>query len=281
MNKIITFVALCIMAMSATAQDKADIEVSYSFEFPNFKTGERTSRNQYILLANANQSKFYSPRTEYVDSMQSTPDGQSKLQEMQRAAILAGNFNNVVRRDGSFYVYKSNVDNSVTHYDVAGTDHMYSVEDKTPIDWELTDSTKTVLGYECILATADYHGRKWNVWFTPEIPLQEGPWKFYGLPGFILEAESVDGQYLFTATGINATDKPITPIYLSDQYEKLSRVDLWKAKRTFLDNPLGNINVQTGGNVQISVKDENGNNLSLNQASYINRDQVDFLETDY
>lgn len=281
MNKLITFFTMCLFAISAVAQEKADIEVSYRYEFPHFTKGDRSSRNQYILLANANQSKFYSPRTEYVDSMQSTPDGQAKLQEMQRAAIMANKLDDVVRRDGSYYVYKSNADNTISYYDVVATDHFYSVEDKTPIEWELTDSTKTVLDYECMMATAIIHGRTWNVWFTPEIPLQDGPWKLCGLPGLILEAESTDGQYLFTATGLQNTDRLITPVYLADQYEKLSRVDLWKAKRAFHDNPLGTLNAQTGSNVQIVAKDEHGNTLDLNKPFYLGREQIDFLETDY
>ena len=59
--------------------------------------------------------------------------------------------------------------------------------------WETGDSTKNILGYECIQAQTDYHGRHWTVWFTPEIPVHDGPWKFRGLPGLILEATTGDG----------------------------------------------------------------------------------------
>lgn len=31
-------------------------------------------------------------------------------------------------------------------------------------------------------ATCDFAGRKWIAWFTTEIPIQDGPYKFYGLP---------------------------------------------------------------------------------------------------
>lgn len=58
---------------------------------------------------------------------------------------------------------------------------------------EIADSTKNILGYDCVMATAHYHGRDWTAWFTPDIPLPEGPWKLTGLPGLILEAsESTD-----------------------------------------------------------------------------------------
>ena len=30
-------------------------------------------------------------------------------------------------------------------------------------------------------------GRKWTAWFSPEIPIQDGPYKFRGLPGLIVK----------------------------------------------------------------------------------------------
>lgn len=75
-------------------------------------------------------------------------------------------------------------------------------EDWDKPEWEITDETKDILGYECFKATTDYRGRKWIAWFTPEIPLPEGPWKLCGLPGLILEANDTDDYFHFTANGI-------------------------------------------------------------------------------
>ena len=71
----------------------------------------------------------------------------------------------------------------------------------------------------------------WTVWFAPEIPLQEGPWKLCGLPGLILEACESSGQHSFTATGIELSKKEMTPVYLLSKYEKLERKELLKRQR--------------------------------------------------
>ncbi len=81
---------MCFLAIVAVAQEKADIEVSYDASRVNLRDGSPISLNKYILLANAKESKFYSPITEYIDSLQSTPEGDAKYKEMTRGAYVSG-----------------------------------------------------------------------------------------------------------------------------------------------------------------------------------------------
>lgn len=271
MKNLTVSIIACVAAIGAMAQT-ADVEVGYAALSPNFKNGEVDVENQYVLLANTTESKFFSPRTEHLDSLNSTPEGAAKVQEVTRAAYLSGKMDDIPRRDGSYYVVKSLKDNVVRYYDTAGVEkYCY---DETPEDWSwvISDSTKNVLGYECIKATTDFHGRKWTVWFSPEIPIQDGPWKLGGLPGLIMEATTDDGKYSFVATGIQQVAKAIGSVYLADSYEKTDRKSFLKAKRAFFENPLGNLNAQFGGGITIS-----GNADAIFAAI----GEVDFIETDY
>lgn len=273
MNRIITLIIVCLVTTAAIAQTKADIEVSYTMTSPNMRTGKLgDSKHQYVLLANAKESKFYSPRTEQIDSLCSTPDGEAKFKEMQRAAVLSGNYDDIPRRDGSMYVVKSTEAGIMKVYDTAGMEQYLVEEPLENIEWTLVeDSAKNVLGYACVMATADYHGRKWTAWFTPEIPVQAGPWKLAGLPGLILEADADNGFYSFVATGIQNTDRLIIPVYLGDRYEKISRKDFLKAQRSFLDNPLGQINAKYGTSGVVVSGD----------VKFADASEVDLIETDY
>ena len=273
MKNLIFPIILCLVAIAANAQTKADIEVSYTMTSPNMRTGKLgDSTHQYILLANSSQSKFYSPRTEQIDSLCSTPDGEAKFKEMQRAAALAGNFDDIPRRDGSMYVVTSTDANVMKVCDTAGMEQYVVEEPIENIDWTIVeDSVKKVLGYDCIMATADYHGRKWTAWFTPEIPLQAGPWKLAGLPGLILEADADNGVYSFVATGIQNTTRQISQVYLADRYEKVSRKDLLKAQRSFFDNPLGQINAKFGDKGVVVSGD----------VKFADASVVDLIESDY
>lgn len=65
--------------------------------------------------------------------------------------------------------------------------------------WSVNQEEKTIMGYHCQRATANYLGRKWIAWFTTELPFNCGPWKLTGLPGLILEAEDEEGHFAFIA----------------------------------------------------------------------------------
>lgn len=281
MRQTITILFIFIVALVAIAQQKADIEVSYTAHHPNLRNGKDDVTNKYILLAGGDDSKFFSPRTEYVDSLNSTPDGQAKYQEITRTAYIGGKMKDIPRADGSFYVVKSGKRNKLTYYDQVGTEKYYYEEEIPNIEWKVGDTTKTILGYECFAATTDFHGRRWTAWFTPDIPIVAGPWKLSGVPGLILEATAEGGQYSFIADGIQQTDKRITRIYLANEYEKTDRIKFLKAQRSFNDNPIGSINAHFAGRgISIGrVKNENGEDVS--DRLFVSRETVDFIETDY
>lgn len=83
-------------------------------------------------------------------------------------------------------------------------------DEKIPeTNWSVrTDTTKIMQGYTCVLAEGECGGRKWIVWFTPEVPLDAGPWKLSGLPGLIMQAHDANKEYIFELTALlNKRDK--------------------------------------------------------------------------
>lgn len=77
----------------------------------------------------------------------------------------------------------------------------------------VADSTKTVLGYSCQLAICQFQGREYKAWYTTEIPYQEGPWKFNGLPGLITEVYDTKNHYHFTLVSVRKEHLPPVCFY--------------------------------------------------------------------
>ncbi len=68
--------------------------------------------------------------------------------------------------------------------------------------WEIHKDTLTILNQKCFRATTTFRGRDYEAFFTEEIPLADGPWKFNGLPGLILKISLVNSDLVFTAEAV-------------------------------------------------------------------------------
>jgi GLPGLI family protein len=273
-------VLFAILDVSAkrTEYPRAEIKVGYTYHetFVRGSDGIIKRDIPFILLANKEQSKFYNTKTEFKDSLQSTPQGRAVEKQLFTAAAKRY----VETKDRSamdgvvyytfLYIFRSIPDNQMTVYDKAGSlEYGYYTEPLGEIQWEICDSTKSELGYDCVMAKAKYHGRDWTAWFTLDIPLQEGPWKLTGLPGLILEASESTGQHSFVATGLEASNQEIVPIYPYQQYDKMSRVEMLRQLRNYQDHHNAIDGAATGiqfGTDHIRTGEEAN---------------IDFLETDY
>lgn len=276
---IISFFAIFdVSAKKKKENPRAEIKVGYTYHetFVRGSDGIVKRDIPFVLLANKEQAKFYSPKTEYKDSLESTPQGRTVSTQLLHDAIKRYSETKdesamkSVAYQTFLYIFRSMPDNQMTVYDKAGSlEYGVYTEPLGEIQWEISDSTKTVLGYNCVMATANYHGRDWTTWFAPDIPLQEGPWKLTGLPGLILEASESTGQHSFVATGLESSNQEIVPIYPYQQYDKMSRIDMLRQLRNYRDH---------GRAIDAAAT---GLNLGPDHIRTGDEAKIDFLETDY
>ena len=280
MNRLITSLFMCFMAIAVIAQ-KAQIKVGYEYHFFDPRGIEK--RLDFILLAGPDCSKFYNSHTQWLDSTRCTKDGDQWYN--QQALLMMGELMQKSREEREAILNSSPTGRPVDLYVVRDKD-MFKVWDMVYQEfrkyselieervWTIVDdSTKTILGYDCIMATANYHGRNWTAWFTPEVPLNTGPWKLLGLPGLILEAVDSTGQHHFTANGIQSVNMPIAKVYEPYSYEKTTRKEFLRLCRYRYDNFQGMSDMHFGGN---------GPRHSQEKIDYESgKDGFDLLETDY
>lgn len=101
----------------------------------------------------------------------------------------------------SFYFYNPKRHHLKQTYRVISEEFL--LQDTTYINkWNITNEEKTIGGYLCKKALCQSYGRKWNVWFTTDLPYMGGPRMLVGLPGVILEASDENGEIKWEYEGI-------------------------------------------------------------------------------
>jgi GLPGLI family protein len=118
----------------------------------------------------------------------------------------------------------------------------YNTKEPFSITWTLSKSETLKIGsYNCNKATADFRGRRYMAWYTEQIPVSAGPWKFNGLPGLILKVEDDSGDVKFYAEEISipSNTQIIVPASMQrdvisiQQFAKLRKIAEDKSDKAF------------------------------------------------
>lgn len=115
----------------------------------------------------------------------------------------------------------------------------FFIYDKVPKpDWKIDEKeTKKILGYNCIKATGIFRGSKVTAYFTKELPYSAGPFKFFGLPGLILDIRTDNKDHdIWKAESVDINDKSAVvfkPQFLNK--EKLSLKEYVEAKEAHMN----------------------------------------------
>ncbi|KQR95207.1 hypothetical protein ASG01_04990 [Chryseobacterium sp. Leaf180] len=105
-------------------------------------------------------------------------------------------------------------------------------------NWKISNDKQKIGAYNAQKATADYGGRTWTAWFTTELPFQDGPYKFHGLPGLIVKIEDADKNYSWMLQGnkkVNNYEELGYAEKISGGNLKVTEVSREKFSKTFND----------------------------------------------
>ena len=231
MKSIISFLILifsvqCCYAQETHVIEPAELEIVYSVkEQPHWDT--------YIFRCGRNVSQYFSQPALQSDKMLANDDPALFIISNERIKALGTPeyAKKYPLSTGRHDIIYRNFEEGVlkTYSRVFGSKYLI-VEDITIPDWTMyEDSTITVLGMECKKATTNFRGRYWEVWYTEDIPISQGPWKLCGLPGMILKANSPKFM-LIEAMGIkNKNLEPVTFYnYLNYKYAPIDRIEYLK-----------------------------------------------------
>ena len=278
MSKLIFICFFIILATSTYAQsektsfllDTALIKVGYDRQVIQDTLNPLNVENDYLTLqAGKNASAFYSAEYRVEDSLITFSDTEKFLllnRDEERRKRRARLEKEVIFR-------RHDIDQTWSHLRFDLTDWILYESLEKP-NWVITDETDIILGFPCIKATSNFRGREWIAFFTPDIPVQEGPWKLYGLPGLILKAYDSKRHYFYEAKDINSKSPGLVEyvnihdrLVLKDRIKSLKLRNEAKKKdiRQIMTHAFG---IKIKPNPQIKKEDEAAKNHDFEEIDY-------------
>jgi GLPGLI family protein len=162
-----------------------------------------------------------------------------------------------LRSNINYSIEKNKKDQKTIFKDRIGRD-VYTYEEDRPLDWKIMPETTKISEYKVQKAETDFGGRKWTAWFTTDLPYQDGPYKFGGLPGLIVKVEDDKGEYSFDLMkNYKIADFPTLNQF--GNTIKVKRSDYIKQQKKFMEDPMAFMS-QGGGPMRIGGNRGGGGN---------------------
>lgn len=246
--KKLGIIALALFVQTAFAQTNRFVyQVTMKPDASN-KSDIKTE-NAYLDIS-PEKSVFYSENRIKRDSiMQATfQSGGARSFNRDQMENLRSNINYSIEKD------KKN--QKTTFKDRIGRD-VYTYEEDRPLNWKISSETTKIGEYKVQKAETDFGGRKWTAWFTTDLPYQDGPYKFGGLPGLIVKAEDDKGEYSFDLMkNYKIADFPTLNQF--GNTIKVKRGDYVKQQKKFQEDPMSFM-TQGGGGGPMRIGGGGGN----------------------
>lgn len=231
-----------------TEIDKAEVTVYYAFNADNIK-----DENTYIDLGWLQVGKQYTKYASYFMAVSDSTYKEIKKKYAGQSSIP------MQKNGGKFPSYWSEYqydeifikDGQLTEYAIMPMNlERECCQYTEPVpkqQWTLKEEQQTIHGYRCQKATCHWRGRDYEAWFTSEIPIQRGPWKFGGLPGLIVKIYDAKKEYNFELVKLERTPRPIMQWNFS-RFRKVKRQDMLKLQKKINVNWVRVLSPESGNN---------------------------------
>lgn len=211
-------VFLVLLSLVVSAQENSGIAANrffYELTFKPKKQNPVTEKVMMILDVVENKSFFRDFTFIASDSL-----AKKEIEAMQKAGVYKDISKSIKMPKFSYKVIKDYPEMKIS-YSEGIINGMTPIEimfkEDVKIVWKVLTENEKVGAYNAQKATTDFGGRKWVAWFSKDIPINDGPYKFYGLPGLIVKIEDEEKDYSWELKG----NKKINDF---DEYSYLEKI---------------------------------------------------------
>lgn len=250
MKPIILFCLLIVSVFQAQTY-----RYTYELQLKMDSTENEYQKFYMILDINKHETKFYGRNLLIADSLN------KKFGNLLNKHVdMSGQ---IVKRNNGSSEHENFINIKFDYYSYKTTDI---------INWKIENETKKNNVYNLQKATASFGGRHWIAWFNKDIPFNEGPYKFRGLPGLIFEIHDDKNNFIYklvkneSLSGTFPTDDFLESNFgnkavgISEKQMRKLLVDFYNDpfsfERTNLKNNT-NLNINIGGKRIYNVEELN------------------------
>lgn len=203
--KIITsiFILLVYFRVNSFAQEIQLVDTTkwlctYNYEFLEDSSSRYSLKSELMTLqVGSHLSKFESRNNLFQDSLlYATKDEDFESKSKKILASINNGYHSPVFCN--YKIYKNFPDKEKLIFSAYQGGKFLRVTQNKAFPWEIDQSDTLMLGYHCQKAHTSFAGRNYIAWFTSEIPVSDGPYKFHGLPGLIVKISDTQTQHCFS-----------------------------------------------------------------------------------
>ncbi len=243
MKKIqITLISFLILAFAKayTAQAQQDFKAKATyvaltkFDMPDDSTMTKKAESDPMMKMVMEQLKKGS-KQEYTLEFTRTESSYDKVQELKTPGGPSGSFSMSFSASGGVAstIYKNLNDKSfIKQGSILGKE--FVIKDELPIyEWQLLSETKKIGQYNCfkaiyvpigevveeddkkeeeevtssVISMVEDRDPTITAWYTPDIPVSNGPGEYHGLPGLIIEVQQSETTILLKEIEMNPKEE--------------------------------------------------------------------------
>ncbi len=247
----------------------SQVKVTYEVTYKPDSTESKFNKEEMSLKHFNGKSYFYNETKFKLDSL---------YDRVTAEFLYSGITPNVsLKYELNFGIYKDLTKEEIYEIqNISSKNFMFKINLNKQI-WNIGSDTKKIHNYNCKKATIKLGGRLWEAWFTDEIPINDGPYKFFGLPGLILEIYDNQKNYHFLAIGISKQNENFK---LSSQFIKTSQDNFIELKNKLINDPALFVRESIMKSNNIKMKGTDGNNLEPSELyNRITKEFNNFIKT--
>ncbi|WBV58821.1 GLPGLI family protein [Chryseobacterium daecheongense] len=190
----LTILSIFIFTTSLLFSQNQRFTYEYSFKMDSLHR-ENVQKEIMNLDITKEGSNFYSALLITRDSL-----FKAEIEKGKASKSMVFDLRKIKQAKVNFRVSKDYPNLETIYHTSINADNI-ALKENNKINWTIFPETKNIEGFKVQKATTTFGGRNWEAWFTNDIQIQDGPYKFCGLPGLILSIGDDKGDHIFNLVG--------------------------------------------------------------------------------